>query len=104
MMHCNEPGCAYKTRTKDGMKNHVEKVHLGIRFVFCCYLDYNALVYYDAKREWILGITIASKVFFSTHLIRCFNFVDYYCVLIGWFIKFHVQMFQPLIYRRDDFV
>jgi len=32
MMHCEEPGCAYKTRTKDGMKNHVEKVHLGIRW------------------------------------------------------------------------
>ena len=63
MMHCSEPGCAYKTRTKDGMKNHVEKVHLGIRFVLCCYLDYNALVYYDAKREWKLGITIAPKVF-----------------------------------------
>ena len=33
------------------------------------------------------------------------NFEDFYWVLIGWFIKFSVQTFQPiiLIYRRGNF-
>ena len=34
VLECQQQGCEYKTRTKDGMKKHVEKVHMGIRYDF----------------------------------------------------------------------
>ena len=55
-----------------------------------------------------LLITIYPKVlkYISYLFIWLNSFGDYYSILIGWFIKLSVQMFQPIfvIYRRGNFV
>ena len=51
----------------------------------------------------VLFITLVPKVFIERFLSVASTT---YCILIGWFIRFGVQTFQPLIviYRRGKFV